>query len=87
MTAMDIGVYRQQVEKLVREALGNSDRSISGISEYLSMQEVKGLIVRHKTEKRRALEDVRKAFDEHRNWPLNIILSHLGLDSEELLGK
>ena len=87
MTTLDIGVYREQVEKLVREALENSDRSISGISEYLSTQEVKGLFVRHKTEKLRALEDVRKAFDEHRNWPLNIVLSHLGLDSEALLGE
>lgn len=84
---MDIGIYRAQVEKLVREALKNSDRSFSGISEYLSMQEVRGIFVRHKIEKRRALEDVRQAFDEHRNWPLNIVLSHLGLDPKALLGE
>jgi hypothetical protein len=43
--------------------------------------QVKGLLVRHREEKRRALEDAQRAFDEHRHWPLEIILSQLGIEN------
>lgn len=76
---MDIGLYRKYLNQYVEEAIQNSDGSISGISEYLSSIEVRGMLTRHKTEKSRALNDVKKAFDEHRHWPLDIILSHLGV--------
>jgi hypothetical protein len=42
---------------------------------------VGGLLVLHKEEKQRALADARHAFDEHRHWPLEIILSHLGVEA------
>jgi hypothetical protein len=41
---------------------------------------VSGILTRHKEEKKRALEDARTAFNEHRHWPMDIIISHLGLD-------
>jgi hypothetical protein len=81
---MDIGVYRSYLRELVKEALENSDGSTSGISGYLWEKKIAGLIVRHRKEKQRALDDARKAFDEHRHWPVPIVISHLGLDPKEL---
>lgn len=77
---MDIGVYRKALEELVLEAISNSDGSNASIAEYLGARRVSGLFVRNKTEKQRALDDARKAFDEHRHWPLEIVISHLGLE-------
>jgi hypothetical protein len=81
---MKIDVYRNYLKELVKEALENSDRSVSGISQYLWDKKITGLFVRNREEKQRALEEARKAFDEHRHWPLAIIISHLGLDPDEL---
>lgn len=81
---MDIGVYRQVLEELVREAIVHSNGTTASIAEYLSTKQVSGLFVRHKEEKKRALLDARKAFDEHRHWPLEIIISHLGLERSVL---
>ena len=76
---MDIGAYRQALEQFVMDALANSDGTNAGISNYLLNQKVSGLFVPNKAEKQKALNDARQAFDEHRNWPVNIILSHLGI--------
>ena len=76
---MDIGAYRQALEQFVMDALANSDGTHAGISNYLWNQKVSGPFVPHKAEKQKALDDARQAFDEHRNWPVNIILSHLGI--------
>lgn len=76
---VDIVLYRRYLNKYVQEAITNSDGTSAGIAEHLRSFEVKGFLTRHKTEKRRALEDAIKAFDEHRHWPLDIILSHLGV--------
>ena len=81
---MDIGAYRNYMEELLKEALENSDGSNSGISEYLREKKVSGLFVRNKKEKQRALEDARKAFDEHAHWPVDIVISHLGVDPKEI---
>ena len=77
---MDIGLYRKYLQQYVQEAYENSDGTRSGISEYLSTIKVSGLLTRHKEEKKRALNDARNAFNDHRHWPLDIIVSHLGLD-------
>ena len=76
---MDIGVYRQYIEKYVLEAIQNSDGTVSGISNYLWNINISGFLVRNRTEKQRALEDARHAFDSHRHWPVEIVLSHLGI--------
>ena len=81
---MDIGAYRNAVESYVRQALANTDGSNKRISEYLWSLNVPRLLVRHKTEKRQALDDVRKAFDDHSYWPLEVILSQLGVDKDSL---
>jgi len=82
---MDVQLYRKYLNQYVQEALQNSDGSVHGASEYLGGQSVGGLLVRHKAEKMRALDDAQKAFGEHRHWPLEIVLSHLGI--EDLPGK
>lgn len=81
---MDIGAYRNAVQSYVRQALANTDGSNKRISEYLWSLSVPRLLTRHKAEKRQALNDVRKAFDDHSYWPLEVILSQLGVDKESL---
>ena len=81
---MDIGAYRNAVQSYVRQALENTDGSNKQVSEYLWSLSVPRFLVRHKTEKRQALDDVRKAFDDHSYWPLEVILSQLGVDKESL---
>jgi hypothetical protein len=75
---VDIGAYRQALEKYVSEALQNSDGTHSGISGYLWNIKLSRLTL-NRYEKQRALEDARRAFDEHRQWPIDVILSHIGL--------
>lgn len=77
---MDIGIYRQCLEQYVREALQNSDGTHAGITEYLNSIKVSGLFVRNKVEKRTALREAINAFEQHRHWPLEIVISHLGVD-------
>lgn len=84
---MDIRYFRQYVEAFIKEALDNSDRTNAGIAEYLGTIKPAGRFSSHKEERNRALEEVRKAFDEHRHWPLSIILSHLGIEDKTLLGR
>ena len=81
---MDIGAYRNAVQTFVRQALENTDGSNKKISEYLWTLSIPRFLARHKTEKRQALLDVRKAFDDHSYWPLDVILSQLGVDKESL---
>jgi len=77
---MNFPRYQFYLRHYVDEAIQNSDGSNRGISEYLWTLQVKGIYVRERAEKERALTDTRRAFDEHRHWPLPIILSHLGLE-------
>ena len=79
---MDIGAYRQALEKYVTDAVQNSDGTHRGISSYLWNIKISRLTV-NRYEKQRALEDARHAFDDHRQWPIEVILSHLGLKSQK----
>ncbi|OGO38056.1 MAG: hypothetical protein A2W35_21685 [Chloroflexi bacterium RBG_16_57_11] len=76
---MDHTLYQRYLKEYVAQARQASDGSVRSIAEELSAIHVGGLLVVHKEEKRRALADARRDFDEHRHWPLEIILSHLGL--------
>ena len=76
---MDHTLYQRYLKEYVQRAVQASDGSVYGIAEELGAIHVGGLLVMHKEEKRRALADARRAFDEHRHWPLEIILSHLGV--------
>lgn len=79
---MDRVRYQQYLKQYVADAIQQSDGSTRGIAEQLSTIQVKGLFVMHGEEKRRALADARQAFDEHRHWPLEIVLRHLGVSLE-----
>ena len=76
---MNIGAYRQALEMYVTEAVQHSDGTHAGISGYLWEIKVPRFLVAHRYEKLRALEDARRAFDEHRNWPVDVVFSHLGV--------
>jgi hypothetical protein len=78
---MDHTLYRHYLKEYVTQARQASDGSVRGIAEELGAIRVGGLLTTHKEEKKRALADARRAFDEHRHWPLEIILSHLGLEA------
>jgi hypothetical protein len=80
---MDYRLYNKYLVEFVREAIRNSDGSVRGISEALAEKQIGKFMVQHKDEKLRALADARKAFEEHRHWPLNIVLSHLGVNLED----
>ena len=79
---MDHTLYRRYLQEYVTQARQASDGSVRSIAEELGAIHVGGLLVVHKDEKKRALADARRAFDEHRHWPLEIILSHLGLAAD-----
>jgi hypothetical protein len=79
---IDIGLYRHYLDELFKEAIDNSDGTKEGILNYLRSKEIKGLFVKHKEEKRHALSEMQKAFEDHRHWPLDILISHLGLSSK-----
>ncbi|HEY5572862.1 MAG TPA: hypothetical protein VIK64_07590 [Anaerolineales bacterium] len=80
---MNIGVYRKFLNELMQDALENTDGSTAEISRYLWDRKISGILIRHRKEKERALEDARKAFDEHRHWPIPIVISHLGLNPDD----
>jgi hypothetical protein len=76
---MDIKLYQQYLKQYIQDAIRESDGSVRGTAERLHEKQVKGLIISHRGEKQRALSDARTAFDDHRHWPMEIILSHLGV--------
>jgi hypothetical protein len=80
---MNVTLYRRYLQQFINEALQNSDGTNAGIAGYLEGKKVTGFLVQHREEKNRALTDARRAFDEHRHWPTEIVLSHLGVDTQE----
>ena len=84
---MDIALYLRYLNQFVKEAINNSDGTNMGVSNYLWEKRVSGLLVQHKEEKQKALDEARRAFDEHRQWPQDIVLSHLGVDLGEVKKK
>lgn len=72
-------IYEKYMRQYILEAIENSDGSNRGIAEHLSTIHIRRFLVRDREEKRRALEDARRAFDEHRHWPREIILRQLGI--------
>lgn len=79
---MDNQLYHHYLQEYVTQAIKNSNGTIPSIAEELELIRIGGFLTRHKDEKKRALADARRAFDEHRHWPLDIILSHLGVESD-----
>jgi len=84
---MDLGLYRRYLEEYLKEALQNSNGTNAGIGEYLWSKKPAGRFSTHREEKNAALTEIRKAFDDHRHWPLSIVLTYLGIEKKELLTK
>jgi hypothetical protein len=82
---MDLGLYRRYLEEFVIEAIQNSNGTNAGISEYLWSKKMAGRFSQHREEKNAALTELRKSFDDHRHWPLSIIISFLGIENKDLL--
>jgi hypothetical protein len=82
---MDLGLYRQYLDEYLKEALQNSNGTNAGISEYLSSKKPAGRFSTHREEKNAAMAEVRKAFDDHRHWPLTVVLTYLGIENKDLL--
>jgi len=77
---MNIERYQDYLQQYVQEAIQNSSGSNAAIYEYLEGIKPAGRFSAHREEKRRALKDAQVAFSEHRHWPLEIVLSHLGVE-------
>jgi hypothetical protein len=77
---MNVTLYEEYLQKYIYEAIENSDGTNAGIYEYLGTITIGKFMVRNKEEKLRALNDAMVAFNEHRHWPLQIVLSHLGVE-------
>jgi hypothetical protein len=77
---MNIKRYQQYLNEYVRNAVAESDGTVASIAERLYGYQVKRWLVSNRDERLRALADAQYAFSEHRHWPLEIILSHLGVD-------
>ena len=80
---IDIRLYRRYLQEIVQEAFDNSDRTKAGMANYLTEKKLPRRFTMHRREKSQALVDACKAFDEHRHWPLEIILSHLGVEVKQ----
>jgi hypothetical protein len=81
---MDQKIYRQCLREYLRAALQKSDGSNAGVSNYLMQQVLPGRFTRHRAEKVRALGDLQRVFAEHRHWPVDMVLTYLGIKLEEV---
>ncbi len=81
---MNHQAYEHYLNQYIKEALENSDGTTRGIAEYLQGIPRPGRFSRHRDEKNKAIDEARKAFDDHRHWPVDIVISQLGLNYKEL---
>lgn len=81
---MDHKLYYQYMHEYIKGALVSGHNKPTEIARYLDEISLPGRFTRNKEERIRALYAVRQGFNEHRHWPLDIILSHLGIDPEKL---
>ncbi|MFZ6030614.1 MAG: hypothetical protein ACOYYS_23140 [Chloroflexota bacterium] len=77
---MDHALYEKYRRQYLQEAMVGANRSPAEIYRALVELPRPGRFTFHREEKARALRDLLAAFEDHRHWPLDIILSHLGLE-------
>ncbi|MBN2148674.1 MAG: hypothetical protein JW726_14905 [Anaerolineales bacterium] len=77
---MNVKVYREYLNQFVQDAIESSNGTNFSIAENLQARVIRRHFVRNREEQLRALADARKAFEEHRHWPLSLVLSHLGIE-------
>jgi hypothetical protein len=78
---LNIKLYQQYLNEYVHQAIAGSDGTVASIAENLYGIQLRRLFVSNRDERTRALQDAQHAFSEHRHWPLEIILRHLGVDT------
>lgn len=83
---MNHQLYQKYLHDYLQEALGRVSHNTPAVMVYLSEMEMPGRFARHREERLKAITTLRQAFEEHRHWPLEIVISHLGLDAKQLLG-
>ena len=81
---MDHKLYNHYMHEYLKAAMASGHSKPVEIAKYLDEISFPGRFARNKEERIRALREVRQAFNEHRHWPLEIILSHLGIDPEKI---
>ena len=81
---MDHKLLKQYTLEYLNQALAAGLNKPAEISRYLEEIPLPGRFTRNKEIRIRALREIRQAFNEHRHWPLEIILSHLGIDPETI---
>jgi len=84
---MGMDPFRKYLEEYVREAIQNSDGTTRSISEFLWAKKEPGRFASYRDERKKALKEARRAFDDYRHWPLSVILSHLGIENKDALLK
>ncbi len=77
---MNYQVYERLLQQYLAEAYKNSDGTTRGMAEYLETIQKPGRISMNREEKIKAIDTARKAFEEHRHWPVEIVFSQLGVD-------
>ncbi len=82
---MDHKRYHQFLRDYLQEAIANTNRTTPAVMLYLTEIPAPGRFARNRAERVKAIATLREAFDEHRHWPLDIAISHLGFDPKELL--
>lgn len=81
---MNHSLYEKYRLQYLKEAIEASDKTTREIYRALTEIPPPGRFSFHKHEKLRAVNDLLGTFADRRHWPLDIILSHLGIDAEEL---
>jgi len=81
---MDYKLFSKYMHEYLKEAMASGHNNPTEIASYLEEIPLPGRFARNKVERVRALREVRQAFNEHRHWPLDIILSHLGINPEKI---
>lgn len=84
---MNYDIYRKYVKEYLLEAIRNGGSATRSIYTAIVETPLPGRFARHRDERRRALQDIKEAFEGHLHWPLEMILSHLQVDAEEILQK
>ncbi len=81
---LDHKLYKQYLREYIKDGFANSDGTNAGIIERLMEQKEPGRFTMHRAEKIRALTDARAAFNDHRQWPPDIILSFIGVTLDDV---
>ncbi|MBI5303283.1 MAG: hypothetical protein HY868_14205 [Chloroflexi bacterium] len=84
---LDHKLYKRYLTEYLRDGIANSDGTNAGIIEWLMQQKEPGRFASHRNERIRALSDARAAFNEHRQWPTEIVLSFIGVKPDEVQSK